>query len=65
LVKEIGWSIMGISDDVQDTNRYDSISICSWQSLSSSGSARTQGILGNKRDEPQFRHHKDKMKNPN
>jgi transposase InsO family protein len=35
LVKEIRWSIVGISDGVQDTNRYDSISICLWQGLSS------------------------------
>jgi hypothetical protein len=33
LVKEIRWCFVGISNGVQDTDRYDSLSICIWQSL--------------------------------
>jgi transposase InsO family protein len=36
LVKEIRRSFAGISNSVQDTDRYDSLSICLWQSLSPS-----------------------------
>jgi transposase InsO family protein len=37
LVKEVRRSFVGISNDVQNTDRYDPLSICLWQSLSPSG----------------------------
>jgi hypothetical protein len=36
LVKEIRRSFVGILNGTQDTNRYDSLSICLWQSFSPS-----------------------------
>jgi hypothetical protein len=37
LVEEVGWSFVGISNGIQDIDRYGHLSICLWQSLSASG----------------------------